>query len=76
MFRGGRNGVIHIFTMDVDPGYIYIEKFIGGVQWYMMENKKFISNFSFKLKNDYNELVSFNGQSVIFEISIKEISYR
>ena len=27
IFRGKRSGVIHNFTMDVDPGYKYIEKF-------------------------------------------------
>ena len=32
IFRRKRNGIIHIFTMDVDPGYEYIEKFRGGVQ--------------------------------------------
>ena len=33
IFRGEISGVIHNFTMDVDPGYKYIEKFRGGVQW-------------------------------------------
>ena len=32
--------------MDVNPGYRYIEKFRGGIQWYMMESKDFISNIS------------------------------
>ena len=34
IFRGKRSGIIHNFTMDVDPGYKYIEKFRGGVQWF------------------------------------------
>ena len=33
IFKGNRSGFIHNFTMDVDPGYKYIEKFRGGVQW-------------------------------------------
>ena len=33
IFKGKRSGIIHNFTMDVDPGYKYIEKFHGGVQW-------------------------------------------
>ena len=61
IFRGKRSGVIHNFLMDVDPGYKYIEKFQGGVQWYMMESKDIISGICFKLKNENNELVSFNG---------------
>ena len=36
--------------MDVDPGYRYIEKFRGGVQWYMMVSKDIISSICFKLK--------------------------
>ena len=28
--------------MDVDAGYKYIEKFRGGVGWYMMESKDFV----------------------------------
>ena len=73
IFRGKRTGIIHNFTMDVDPGYKYIEKFRGGVMWYMMESKDIISSISFKLKNENRNLVSFNGQSLIFRLSIKEI---
>ena len=36
--------------MDVDPGNEYIEQICGGVQWYMMDTKDFISSISFKLK--------------------------
>ena len=73
IFKGKRRGIIHNFTMDVDPGYKYIEKFRGGVQWYMMESKDVISSICFKLKNEKNQIVSFNGQSVTFRLSIKEI---
>ena len=73
IFEGKRSGVIHNFTMDVDPGYKYIERFHGGVQWYMMESKDIISSICFKLKNENGNLVSFNGQSVTFRLSIKEI---
>ena len=73
IFKGKRSGIIHNFTMDVDPGYKYIEKFHGGVQWYMMESKDIISSICFKLKNENNQLVSFNGQSLTFRLSIKEI---
>ena len=69
IFKGKRSGIIFNFTMDVHPGYKYIHKF----QWYMMESKDNISSICFKLKNENNELVSFNGQSVTFRLSIKEI---
>ena len=59
--------------MDVDPGYEYIEKFHGGVQWYMMESNDIISSICFKLKNENNQIVSFNGQSITFRLSIKDI---
>ena len=73
IFRGKRSGIIHNFTLDVDPGYKYIEKFHGGVQWYMMESKDIISSICFNLKNENNQLVSFNGQSNTFRLSINEI---
>ena len=73
IFRGKRSGIIHNFTMDVDPGYKYIEKFRGGVLWYMMESKDIISSICFKLKKENNQIVSFNGQSITFRLSIKEI---
>ena len=73
IFKGKRTGIIHNFTMDVDPGYKYIEKFRGGVMWYMMESKDNISSINFKLKNENRSLVSFNGQSVTFRLSMKEI---
>ena len=52
IFQGKRSGTIHNFTMDVDPGYRNIEKFRGGVQWFMMDSKDFISSIGFKLKNE------------------------
>ena len=39
----------------------------------MMESKEIISSINFKLKNEKRNLVSFNGQSVTFRLSIKEI---
>ena len=73
IYRGRRSGIIHKFTMDVDPGYKYIEKYRGGISWYMLQSKDIISSFSFKIKNENNEIVSFNGQSITFRLSIKEI---
>ena len=73
IFKGKRSGVIFNFTMDVNPGYKYIHKFRGGVQWYMMEPKDIISSICFKPKNENGNLVSFNGQNVNFRLSIKEI---
>ena len=73
IFKGRRTGINHNFTMDVDPCYKYIEKFRGGVSWYMLESKDFISSINFKLKNENSELVSFNGQSVTFRLSIKKV---
>ena len=73
IFKGKRSGIIHNFTMDVDPGYKYIEKFRGGVQWYLMELKDIISSICFKVKNENGIFVSFDGQSITFRLSIKEI---
>ena len=73
IFKGKRTGNIHNFTVDVDPGCNYIEKFRGDVQWYILESKDIISSICFKLKNENRNLVSFNGQSLTFRLSIKEI---
>ena len=73
IFKGKRSGIIMNFTMQVSPGYKFINRFEGGVQWYMMETKDVISSICFKLINENNELVSFNGQSISFRLSFKEI---
>ena len=73
IFKRKRSGIIHTFTMDVDLGYKYIEKFRGGVEWYMMESKDNISSRCFELKNENKQLVSFNGQSTTFRLSNKKI---
>ena len=73
IFKGKRTGIIMNFTMQVSPGYKFINRFEGGVQWYMMESKDIISSISFELKNEDGDLVSFNGQSLSFRLSIKEI---
>ena len=73
IYKQKRSGIIHNWTMTVNPGYKYVESFAGGITWYMMETKDVISSISFRLKNENNQLVSFNGQSVSFRLSIKEI---
>ena len=73
IFKQKRTGIIHNFTMTVNPGYKYIERFAGDVAWYMLHTNDFISSINFKLKNENNEVVSFNGQSVTFRLSIKEV---
>ena len=73
IFKSKRSRIIHTLSLDISPGYKFIEKFRGGVQWYMLEPKDVISSICFKLKNENGELVSFNGESVTFRLSIKEI---
>ena len=73
IFKGRRSGIIMNFTLSVSPGYKYVCRFEGGLQWHMMEQKDILSSSSFKLKNENNELVSFNGQSISFRISIKKV---
>ena len=59
--------------MAVDPGYKILEKFAGGIGCYTMESKHFVSSISFSIKIENNDLVLFNGQSIIIELSIKEV---
>ena len=59
-----RNGIIHNWTMTVDPGCKNVERFSGDIGWYMMESTAFNSNIGFKLKNEYNDLVSLKRQSL------------
>ena len=73
IFEGKRSGIKHNFTMDVNPGYKYIEKFRGNIQWYIKESKKIISSICFKLKNGNIQIVSFNVQPLAFRLSIKEV---
>ena len=73
IYKEKRSGIIHTFTMDVNPGYKNIEKFRGGVQWYIMETRDFVSIINFKLKSENGILVSFNGQSVTFRLSIRQV---
>ena len=73
ILKGRKSNIIHTWTMTVDPGFKYVEKVSGGITWYMMQSKDIISSICFKLKNENNELVSFNGQSITFRLSIKEI---
>ena len=64
IYKQKRSGIVHNWTMTVNPGNKYVESFAGGFNWYMMETKDVISSISFKLRNENIELVSFNGQSV------------
>ena len=73
IFKGRKSNIFHNWTMTVDPGYKYVETFSVGISWYMMQTKDIISSICFNLKNENNQLVSFNGPSVTFRLSIKEI---
>ena len=59
--------------MDVDLGYKCIDKFRGGVQWYVIHSKDVFSSINFESKNENNEIVSLNGKSITIRLSIKEI---
>ena len=61
--------------MDVDPGYDNFENIRGGIQWYMMQIKDFVSGKTFTLKNENLELVSVNGQSITFRLSVREFQF-
>ena len=58
--------------MDVDPGDKYIEKNKGETQWYRMKSHDSISN---QINNENGILVSFDGQSITFRLSIKKASF-
>ena len=73
IFKGRKSNIIHNWTMTVDLGYKYVEKISGGISWYMMQSKDTISSICFTFKKENNQLVSFNGQSITFRLSIKEI---
>ena len=61
LFKGKRTGIILNFTMSVSPGYKFVERFSGGITWYMMETRDVILSINLKLRNENGNLVSFNG---------------
>ena len=63
-----KTGIIHHWTMIVDPAYKFIEKFQGGINWCMLKSKDFISGVNFIFINGNTEIVSFNRQSVTFKL--------
>ena len=48
LFTGERSNIFHNWTMMVDPGYKYLEKFAEGVTSYKMETNDFVSSISLK----------------------------
>ena len=73
IFKGKRSGISHNWTVTVDAGYKYTDKFVGGIIWYMTQSKDVVSSISFEVKNENNQLVSVNGQSISLRLSLKEI---
>ena len=59
--------------MTIDPGYKYLERFAEAISWYMMITIDFISNINFKMKNENDELVSFNGRTLTFRLPNKKV---
>ena len=52
IFRGRKCNIVRNWTITVCPGYKNVEKFSGGISWYMMQSKDIISSICFKLKNE------------------------
>ena len=52
IFRGKRSRIIMNFTMSVSPGYKFICRFAGGLQWYMLEAKDVISSTTKRKKTN------------------------
>ena len=75
IFEKRMSGIIPKFTMNVHPGYNNFENLDGGLSWYKMQSKDFMSNISFESENANGSLVSFNGQSITFRISINQIYF-
>ena len=73
IFEGKRSKLFQNWTKTVNPGNTYVEKISAGIQWYMTDTKDFISIVNFKLKTKNGNLVSFNGKTITFQISTKEI---
>ena len=72
IYKQRRSGIIHNWTKTVNPGYKYVESIAGGITWYMMETKDYLSSISFKLGNEKSKMVSFSGQIISSSLSIKE----
>ena len=45
IFKGKPSGIIHNWTMTVDPGYKHVTKFARGFTWYVTESKDVVSSF-------------------------------
>ena len=73
IYKYKRTRMFHNFTMDVDPGYEYIEKFRVDIQWFMNESKDSISKISFRSENENIDIVSIFGQIITFRLWIKVI---
>ena len=54
VYRGKQSNIIHKWTMTVDPGNKYVERFARGITWDMMESKDIISSICFKFENENN----------------------
>ena len=73
IFKRKRETIIGDLSMDVDQEQDHIKNFCGLVQWYMMSSHDFVSDISFKLKNEHGESVSFSGKFLIFIVRWKEL---
>ena len=73
ILRGRRTGFVHNSTMPIDAAYKCVGNFHGVINWFMMSSKDFTSNINFKIKTEIGELVSFNGKSITFRLSSKEV---
>ena len=54
IYRGKQSNIILNWTMNVNPGYKYVERIAGGITWYMMVSKDIFSSICFKLKKENN----------------------
>ena len=72
IIKGDKSGIIHNWSFDVNPDWLYVEQFRGEIIWHDLIQTYQKNSMTFKLIDKDKKLVSLNGDNVVFTISIQD----
>ena len=71
--NGIRTHILHSFSLNVSPGFRFVDKFYGGISYKgIINSKEQITLIKFYVRDDNGKALDFQGEELTFKVKIIE----
>ena len=72
-WNGKRTHILHSFSLNVSPGFRFVDKFYGGISYKdIINSKEQITLIKFYVRDDNGKALDFQGEVLTFKVKIIE----